>query len=233
MGTHPIFESDFDCLTERSMSDISNTNGAGDAENVAKDKIEIKKLVQQLDEINVSGGGADIDRNIEKQRPTVVTRGIEGRVKWFNIPRGYGFIERLDEQPDVFVHQSAVVRPGRKPRFSLFLKGGEQVEFDVVEGLKGLEAAAVTAPGGYELPTIAMKGGNHHHRDFKHRNRNFRRRDRRHNNGNESSENEKNEGGDNETKMRSNRHNRNRNKKQEVSIEEIESTDPIDPPFLA
>ena len=32
------------------------------------------------------------------------------------------------------VHQSAVVRPGRKPRFSLFLKGGEQVEFDVVEG---------------------------------------------------------------------------------------------------
>ena len=58
-------------------------------------------------------------------------------------------------------------------------------------GLKGLEAAAVTAPGGYELPTIAMKGGNHHRRDFKHRNRNFRRRDRRHNNGNESSENEK------------------------------------------
>ena len=58
-------------------------------------------------------------------------------------------------------------------------------------GLKGLEEAAVTAPGGYELPTIAMKGGNHHRRDFKHRNRNFRRRDRRHNNGNESSENEK------------------------------------------
>lgn len=41
-------------------------------------------------------------RNTEKQRPTVVTRGIEGRIKWFNIPRGYGFIERLDEQPDVF-----------------------------------------------------------------------------------------------------------------------------------
>merc|ERR1712168_1125139 len=180
MGTHPIFESDFDCLTERNMSDISNTNGAGDAENVAKDKLEIKKLVQQLDEINVSNGATDIERNTEKQRPTVVTRGIEGRIKWFNIPRGYGFIERLDEQPDVFVHQSAVVRPGRKPRFSLYLKGGEQVEFDVVQGLKGLEAAAVTAPGGYELASATQvhfkrhyhyqhrRGGQHVHPNHNH-----------------------------------------------------------------
>lgn len=80
----------------------------------------------------------------------MVTRGISGTIKWFNIPHGYGFIERADEEPDVFgnywslnkyfkiiiikVHQSAVVRPGRKPRFSLYLKGGEQVEFDVVQG---------------------------------------------------------------------------------------------------
>ena len=61
---------------KKNMSDISNTNGAGDAENVAKvscyvivplrnshyqDKLEIKKLVQQLDEINVSNGATDIE----------------------------------------------------------------------------------------------------------------------------------------------------------------------------
>ena len=38
----------------------------------------------------------------ECEKRKVVTRGISGKIKWFNIPRGYGFIERLDEEPDVF-----------------------------------------------------------------------------------------------------------------------------------
>ncbi|CAG5106833.1 Oidioi.mRNA.OKI2018_I69.chr1.g3020.t1.cds [Oikopleura dioica] len=81
----------------------------------------------------------------------ILTRGVTGKVKWFNVSRGFGFIERDDEGADVFLHQSGVVGSGRRHRFSLFLKGGEEVEFDVAEGKKGPEAIAVSSPGGLEL----------------------------------------------------------------------------------
>merc|ERR1712131_580404 len=150
MGTHPIFESDFDCLTDCKMAEVG---AAGDQGQV---KQEVDELAKQVDDIVVD------EKKEEKQsRPKVqvLSRGITGKIKWFNIPHGYGFIEREDNEADVFVHQSAVVRPGKKPRFSLYLKGGESVEFDVVQGLKGLEAVAVTAPGGYELATQSAHKG--------------------------------------------------------------------------
>ncbi len=60
-----------------------------------------------------------------------------GRVKWFDENRGYGFIEREDGE-DVFVHFSAVQEEGFKTLFE-----GQEVEFDIVEGEKGLQAANV------------------------------------------------------------------------------------------
>ena len=57
-----------------------------------------------------------------------------GTVKWFNASKGYGFIEREGED-DVFVHYSAVQGFGFKS-----LEDGQKVEFDVVEGPKGLQA---------------------------------------------------------------------------------------------
>lgn len=62
----------------------------------------------------------------------------KGVVKWFNNGKGYGFIGR-DEGPDVFVHYSAIQVDGYKT-----LKEGDEVEFDIVEGRKGLQAEAVT-----------------------------------------------------------------------------------------
>jgi len=59
----------------------------------------------------------------------------KGKVKWFNENKGYGFIER-DDGPDVFVHFTAIQGEGFKT-----LAEGEVVEFEVVEGDKGAQAA--------------------------------------------------------------------------------------------
>ena len=62
---------------------------------------------------------------------------MTGKVKWFNAEKGYGFIER-EEGGDVFVHFSAIQADGFKT-----LEEGQAVEFDVVEGPRGEQAASV------------------------------------------------------------------------------------------
>jgi CspA family cold shock protein len=61
-----------------------------------------------------------------------------GKVKWFSAEKGYGFIEREDGG-DVFVHFSAIQDQGFKT-----LTEGQSVEFDIVEGARGPQAANVT-----------------------------------------------------------------------------------------
>ena len=63
----------------------------------------------------------------------------QGTVKWFSNEKGYGFIER-EEGDDVFVHFSAINMEGYKT-----LTEGQRVEFEVVQGDKGLQAANVQA----------------------------------------------------------------------------------------
>lgn len=60
-----------------------------------------------------------------------------GTVKWFNAEKGYGFIEGQDGK-DVFVHFSAIEQDGFKT-----LDEGQEVEFEVVEGARGPQAANV------------------------------------------------------------------------------------------
>ncbi|SDZ33995.1 cold shock protein (beta-ribbon, CspA family) [Evansella caseinilytica] len=62
---------------------------------------------------------------------------MQGKVKWFNAEKGFGFIER-EGGDDVFVHYSAIEQEGFKS-----LEEGQEVEFEIVEGARGPQAANV------------------------------------------------------------------------------------------
>jgi CspA family cold shock protein len=65
----------------------------------------------------------------------------QGHVKWFSNEKGYGFIAREDGD-DVFVHFSAIIGDGYRT-----LQEGQAVEFDIVDGPKGKQAANVKPLG--------------------------------------------------------------------------------------
>ena len=67
---------------------------------------------------------------------------LKGTVKWFNDAKGFGFIEHTSGR-DVFVHYSVIDCEGFKT-----LKDGDQVEYEIKEGPKGLHAVRVGKPAG-------------------------------------------------------------------------------------
>ena len=69
-----------------------------------------------------------------------------GVVKWFSAQKGYGFIKRSDGQ-DVFVHFSVIMTDGYRK-----LEEGDEVEFEIKEGPKGLQAYDVTSPEAGSAP---------------------------------------------------------------------------------
>ena len=68
---------------------------------------------------------------------------LNGKVKWFNGKKGYGFIEREDKQKDVFVHASAVREAGLR-----FLNEGDELQFEI--------CLLYTSPSPRDLSTARM-----------------------------------------------------------------------------
>jgi cold shock protein len=77
---------------------------------------------------------------------------VQGTVKWFNNSKGYGFIGREDG-PDVFVHYSAITGDGYRT-----LQEGDPVEFEIVQGPKGPQAAEVKKAPDREFGSDRRRG---------------------------------------------------------------------------
>jgi CspA family cold shock protein len=77
---------------------------------------------------------------------------IKGNVKWFNNAKGYGFLGR-EGGADVFIHFSAIASDGYKS-----LEDGDQVEFEIVQGQKGPQAANVTKISSGPEPISSRSG---------------------------------------------------------------------------
>ena len=62
----------------------------------------------------------------------------QGRVKWFNPDKGFGFIEQDDGGPDAFVHHSEIEMTGYRA-----LEEGQRVSYEIAQGPKGIQAVDV------------------------------------------------------------------------------------------
>lgn len=73
-----------------------------------------------------------------------------GKVKWFNNAKGYGFVVVDGRSDDLFAHYSAIQMEGYRT-----LKAGQPVQFDIIQGPKGLHAINIQAVGGTACEAIS------------------------------------------------------------------------------
>jgi CRISPR-associated protein Cmr6 len=102
-----------------------------------KDQLkEVKKEIQPQEE-------KDNQNNPPEKEESQMPRKEKGTVKWFNSTKGYGFIEREEDDGDVFLHYSEL--PSENDRYRL--KEGDKVEFEVERATKGPQAKNVVFAG--------------------------------------------------------------------------------------
>lgn len=112
---------------------------------------------EKKDDLNVvKENSAESGLNKIPIEKDLIEKNIIGKVKWFNSRLGYGFITRDDNKTDLFIHITEIVNPSHK-KFNKGLVKGESVQFDIVQGRKGMEAVNLTGPNGEPVKGYARK----------------------------------------------------------------------------
>lgn len=96
---------------------------------------------------NVQGSRYSPDKTEDVSNKVYTEKNVRGKVKWFNVKAGFGFINRNDNGEDVYAHYSAIVNKNPQHRVRS-LADGELVQFNIIQGTKGVEASDITGING-------------------------------------------------------------------------------------
>lgn len=114
----------------------------------------LKRADGKLEAVNVSGpqglnvqGSRYSPDKKDSSNKDYSEHDVIGKVKWFNVKAGFGFINRNDNGQDVYAHYSAIVNKNPNHRVRS-LADGELVQFNITEGSKGAEASDITGLDG-------------------------------------------------------------------------------------
>jgi len=113
----------------------------------------LKRADGKLEAVNVSGPqglnvqGSRYSPDKNSSNKDYSEHDVIGKVKWFNVKAGFGFINRNDNGQDVYAHYSAIVNKNPNHRVRS-LADGELVQFNITEGSKGAEASDITGLDG-------------------------------------------------------------------------------------
>lgn len=114
----------------------------------------LKRADGKLEAVNVSGpeglnvqGSRYSPDKKDSSNKDYSEQNVVGKVKWFNVKAGFGFINRNDNGQDVYAHYSAIINKNPNHRVRS-LADGELVQFNIVEGSKGAEASDITGLDG-------------------------------------------------------------------------------------